>query len=62
MQILHVFLLVISFIQAIHKDHCSSFGNTCVPMPAIRPMISSHAQSHDANGPHRGPAKWAAEK
>ncbi len=62
MQILHVFLLVISYIQAMHKDQCTSFGNTWVPMPAIRPMTSSHAQSHDANGPHWGPAKWAAEK
>jgi hypothetical protein len=36
--------------------------NTCVPMPAIKPIASSHAHTHDANGPHRGPAKWAAQK
>lgn len=35
---------------------------TCVPMPAIRPMVSSHAQHHDANGPHFGPDKCAAQK
>lgn len=35
---------------------------TCVPMPAISPIVSSQAQHHDANGPHLGPAKWAAQK
>lgn len=31
-------------------------------MPAIKPIASSHAQIHDANGPHLGPDKWAAQK
>lgn len=31
-------------------------------MPAIRPIVSSQAQHHDAKGPHLGPAKCAAQK
>jgi len=25
-------------------------------------MVSSQAQHHEENGPHFGPAKWAAQK
>ena len=35
---------------------------TWAPIPEIIPMTSSQAQHHDANGPHLGPAKWAAQK
>ena len=35
---------------------------TCVPIPAMRPIASSQAQHQDANGPHTGPAKCAAQK
>ena len=43
------------------KKHEKS-GSTCAPIPEMRPMVSSQAQHHDANGPHRGPAKWAVQK
>ena len=35
---------------------------TWAPIPETIPMVSSQAQHHDANGPHLGPAKWAAQK
>ncbi len=67
---LHVLLLThISFRHVDSTRHykvvillsCWEFC-TCVPIPAIRPITPSHAQIQDANGPHLGPAKWAAQK
>ena len=37
-------------------------GSTCAPILEMGPMVSSQAQHYDANGPHRGPAKWAVQK
>lgn len=46
----------------VNKDQKKTKKKTCVPIPEMLPTVSSQAQHQDANGPHLGPAKCAAQK
>jgi hypothetical protein len=45
-----------------NKHGVCLYRHTWAPIPETAPMVSSQAQNQDANGPHLGPAKWAAQK